>query len=83
MQKFDELLAASKVNKLIKKEEKCNTVWMILGIILAVAAVAGIAFALYKFFTAKNMDEFDEFDICDDDFEDEFEDDYICESDMM
>ncbi len=83
MQKFDELLAASKVNKLIKKEEKCNTVWMILGIILAVAAVAGIAFALYKFFTAKNMDEFDEDDICDDDFEDEFEDDYICESDMM
>ena len=53
-------MSATKMNKLIKKEEKCNTVWTIVGIILAVAAVAGIAFAIYKFFTAKNMEEFEQ-----------------------
>ena len=73
MQKMDELLTTSKLNKLLKKEEekKSKICWVLVSI-LAVAAVAGIAYALYKYLTPKYYDEFD------DDFDyDEFDDDFF------
>ena len=63
MQKVDELLAASKIEDLLKKEEEneksCKLCWILVGI-FAVLAVAGIAYALYKYFTPKYYDEFDD-----------------------
>lgn len=74
MQKVDELLAASKIEDLLKKEEEneksCKLCW-ILASIFAVLAVAGIAYALYKYFTPKYYDEFDD-EFEDDDFDDDF-----------
>ncbi len=74
MQKVEELLAASKLGAMLKKEEedcKKSKVCWIVASILAVLAVAGIAYALYKYFTPKYYDEFDD-DFEDDDFDDDF-----------
>lgn len=73
MSKMNELVTASKLKTLLKKEEekKSKVCWILVSI-LAVAAVAGIAYALYKYFTPKYYDEFD------DDFDyDEFDDDFF------
>lgn len=74
MQKMEDLLAATKLGALLKKEEqeqKKSKVCWIVGSIAAVLAVAGIAYALYKYFTPKYCDEFDD-DFEDDDFDDDF-----------
>ncbi|MCR5651006.1 MAG: DUF4366 domain-containing protein [Lachnospiraceae bacterium] len=75
--KANDILAAVKLNELVKKEEepkKKSPVVTILAIIGAVAAVAAIAFAVYKYFTPDYLEDFDDdpdFDDDDDLFEDE------------
>lgn len=76
--KLEELLAAAKLNDIIrvtKKQEpepvseKKNTLVIILAVVGAIAAVAAIAYAVYRFVTPDYLDDFDN------DFDDEFEDD--------
>ena len=72
MSKFEDIIAASKVNELLHKKEdekvKTTILW-VLAIIGVIAAVAGIAYAVYCFFTPDYLEDFDE------DFEDDFDDD--------
>ena len=74
MKKMEELLAATKLKALLKKEEeeknKSKVCWILVSI-LAVVAVAGIAYALYKYLTPKYYDEFDD-DFDYEDFDDDF-----------
>lgn len=74
--KFEELLASSKLKDILHKkedpiEEKKHTVVFVLAIIGAVAAVAGIAYCVYKCLNPSYLDDFDE---CDDDFDCDFDD---------
>ena len=54
------------------REDKRNTIIMILAVIGFIDAVAGIAYAVYRFMTPDYLDDFD--DDFDDDFEEDFED---------
>ena len=75
--KANDLLAAVKLNELMKKEEpekKKSPIVTILAVIGAIVAVAGIAFAVYKYFAPDYLEDFDDdmdFDDDDDLFEDE------------
>lgn len=79
MSKFEDFLAATKVNEKVnellhkkQEEEKTkNIVLWVLAIVGVVAAVAGIAYAVYSFFTPDYLEDFEE-DFDDDDFDDEF-----------
>jgi len=75
--KMEELVNASRLNRLLTKKEedekKKNTIIWVLAIIGAIAAVAGIAFAVYKFFTPDYLEDFE--DDFDDDFDYDFDDD--------
>jgi len=76
MNKFEELIAATKLGELINKKEdeaQWKKVLWVLAIIGAIAAVAGIAYAVYRFFAPDYLEDFDE------DFEDEFDDDFFSE----
>ncbi len=89
-QKVSDILAATKLNEIIKKKEepvkeKKNVLLIVLAIIGAVTAIAAIAYAVYRHVTPKYMDEFDDefeddfdFDDSDDDDLDELEDTTTC-----
>lgn len=55
MSKVEDIIAASKLNELIRKkdddEKRGKTVLWVLAIVGAIAAVAAIAYAVYCFFT--------------------------------
>ncbi len=76
--KANDLLAAVKLNELVKKEDeepkKKNPILVCLAVIGAIAAVAGIAFAVYKYFTPDYLEDFDDDPDFDDD-DDLFEED--------
>mgnify|MGYP003305810306 CR=1 FL=1 len=79
MNKFEELIAATKLGELVNKkedEDQCKKVLWVLAIIGAIAAIAGIAYAVYRFFAPDYLEDFE------DDFEDEF-DDYFSEDDQI
>lgn len=69
-----EILAASKLNEILRRDEeeadmsKKSPIVTILAVIGAIVAVACIAFAVYKYFTPDYLDDFDDGD---DDFDDE------------
>ena len=74
--KLEDLLAAAKLNDIIRVtrkpepvKEKKNTLIIVLAVVGAIAAIAAIAYAVYRFVTPDYLDEFD------DDFDDEFEED--------
>ena len=73
-----EILAASKLNEILRKDEeeaemrKKSPVFTVLAVIGAIAAVACIAYAVYKYFTPDYLDDFD-------DGEDDFDDDDLFE----
>lgn len=74
MTRFEEILAATKLNDLIHKKEDDNIktiVLWVLAIVGAIAAVAGIAYAVYRFVTPDYLEDFDE------DFEDEFDEEFL------
>ena len=76
MNKFEELIAATKLGELMNKKEdevQWKKVLWVLAIIGAIAAVAGIAYAVYRFFAPDYLEDFDE------EFEDEFDDDFFNE----
>ena len=75
MNKFEELIAATRLGELLNKKEddQCKKVLWALAIVGAIAAVAGIAFLVYRFFAPDYLEDFDE------EFEDEFEDDFFNE----
>ena len=80
MNKFEELIAATKLGELINKKEdeaQCKKVLWALAIVGAIAAVAGIAFLVYRFFAPDYLEDFDE------DFEDEFDDDFFNEDEQV
>lgn len=79
MNKLEELLATTKLNDILhrneaeSKKKKCNIILVILAVIGAVAAIAGIAYAVYRYFTPDYLEDFeDEFE--DEDFDDDFDD---------
>ena len=71
MSKVEDIIAASKLNELIRKKDEddktCRTVLWVLAIVGAIAAVAAIAYAVYCFFTPDYLE----------DFEEDFDDDLI------
>ena len=76
--KANDILAAVKLNELVKKEEpepkKKSPIVTILAIVGAITAVAAIAYAVYKYFAPDYLEDFDDdadFDDEDDLFEDE------------
>lgn len=80
MNKFEDIIAASKLNELLHKKEEDktkNTVLWVLAIIGAVAAVAGIAYAVYRFFTPDYAEDFEE------DFDDDFDDEFFGDEDEI
>lgn len=80
MSRFEDIIAASKVNELLHKKDEDqakNTVLWILAIIGAVAAIAGIAYAVYRFFTPDYAEDFE------DDFEDDFDDEFFGDEDEI
>ena len=79
MSKIEEIIAESKLNEILHRneaEKQINTVVWVLAIIGAVAAVAAIAYAVYRFFTPDYLEDFE------DDFDDDF-DDYFSEEDQV
>lgn len=80
MNKFEELMTATKLNELLNKKEEDEqgkkVLWG-LAIIGAVAAVAAIAYAVYRFFTPDYLEDFDE------DFDDDFDDDFFNDADQV
>lgn len=82
MTKFEEMLAATKLNELVSRrdedEKMKKTILWGLAIIGAVAAIAGIAYAVYHFFGKDYLEDFE-----DEDFEDEFDDDFFNEEDEV
>ena len=78
MTRFEEILAATKINDLIQKkddEDIKKTVLWILAIVGAIAAIAGIAYAVYRFVTPGYLEDFE------DDFDDDFEDEFLADED--
>lgn len=78
--KLEELLAETKFNNLLRKEEiqekkKANAFVIVLAVIGALVAVCGIAYAAYRFFAPDGNDDFE------DEFEDEFDNDFFDEDD--
>jgi hypothetical protein len=77
MNKLEELIAATKLNDLLRKKEEdekcCKTVLWVLAIVGAVAAIAAIAYAVYCFLTPDYLEDFEE------DFDDEFDDDFFAD----
>ena len=72
--KISEMLCASKLNDLLKKEEeekkpsKAVNIFAVLGAIVAIAAAV---YGIYRFFTPDYLDDFE------DDYDDEFDDDFF------
>ena len=80
MSKVEELIAESKLNEILHKneaEKQKNTVIWVLAIIGAIAAVAGIAYAVYRFFTPDYLEDFEE------DFDDDLDNDFFDEEDEV
>lgn len=81
--KANELLAAVKLNEILKKNEeeskpvqkKKNTVVTVLAVFGVIAAVAAAAYGLYKYFTPDYLEDFD------DDADEESDDDYFEDED--
>ena len=80
MNKFEEIIAATKFNELLNKKEEdetCKKVLWALAIVGAIAAVAAIAYAVYCFFTPDYLEDFE------DDFEDDFDDDFFNDAEQV
>ena len=80
MNKFEEIMAATKLNELLNKKEEdetCKKVLWALAIVGAIAAVAAIAYAVYCFFTPDYLEDFE------DDFEDDFDDDFFNDAEQV
>lgn len=80
VQKANEVLNTIKAADFLKKKEeeekKRNTIAIVCGIVLGVAALAAIAYALYLYFAPDYLDDFeDEWE--DDDYEPDFEDEFF------
>ena len=74
MNKFEEIVSATKLHDVLHKKDENkakNTLLWILAVVGAVAAIAGIAYAVYRYFTPDYFEEYEE------DFEDDFEDDFL------
>lgn len=81
MTKVEEIIAASKLGEIIgmnkkkkeelaKKDDCSKTIICIFAIIGAVLVVAGIAYGVYRYMTAKALEDFEE------EFEDDFDEDF-------
>ena len=86
--KFEEILSTTKLNELLKREEKkeCSKkiLFAVLAVIGIVAVVAGIAYLVYRcFFAVDELEDFDdecyEYDDDFDCFDDEDDDEQVVE----
>ena len=78
MNKVEELFKSTKLDEVLKKRDKektRKTILIILAIVGGVVVVAGIAYAVYRYFTAKEMEELEA------EFADEFDEDFFDEDD--
>lgn len=76
--KLEQLLAETKFNNLLKKEEleekkKPNVVVIVLAVIGAIVAIGAAVYAIHRFLTPNGCDDFE------DEFEDEFDSDFFDE----
>ena len=74
--RIEDIIAETRLNEILHKNEAENTVIWTLAIIGAVAAVAAIAYVVYRFVSPDYLDDFE------DDFDDDF-DDYFSEDDQV
>lgn len=74
--KIEELMNAAKINELLRKKEieekNKNGIVIALAIIGAIAAVAAIAYVVFRYLQPDYLEDFDS-----DDFNDNFEEDFI------
>lgn len=68
MSRLENLMEMTKLNELIGKKEKKNTLWAILAVVGVIAAIAGVCYAIYRRRNAEYLAEFDDefFDECED-----------------
>ena len=66
MSRLENLMEMTKLNELISKKEKKNTLWAILAVVGVIAAIAGVCYAIYRRRNAEYLAEFDDefFDEC-------------------
>ena len=78
MNKVEELFKSTKLSEVLEKrdKEKCRKrLLIVLAIIGGIVVIAGIAYAVYRYLSAKEMEELDA------EFEDEFDEDFFDEDD--
>lgn len=78
--KIEEMITASKLSSLLKKndEDKAKrTILWVLAIIGTVVAVAAIAYAVYRFFSPDFLEDFE------DEFDEDFEADFFDSEDEI
>ena len=78
MNKVEELFKGTKLDEVLKKrdaEKTRKTILVILAIVGGVVVIAGIAYAVYRYFSAKEMEELEA------EFADEFDEDFFDEDD--
>ena len=68
MSRLENIMEMTKLNELIGKKEKKNTLWAILAVVGVIAAIAGVCYAIYRRGNAEYLAEFDDefFDECED-----------------
>lgn len=71
MNKTDDMVSVSLVQKLLNRESKHSTLKKILILLGLLVVIAAVAYAVYKFFAPDYTDDFD------DEFDDEFDDDFF------
>ena len=64
-----------KLRKFLKEEKKVNPIVIVLVIVGVIVLIAAAAYALYRFFAPADMDDIE--------FEDEFEDDFFEEDEII
>lgn len=78
MNKVEELFRNRKLDEVLRRKEKCNarkTILIILAIVGGIVVIAGIAYAVYRYVSAKQLEELEA------EFEDEFDEDFFDEED--
>ena len=78
--KANEIIGNIKAADFLKKKEeeerRCNTVAIVITVILSIVAICAIAYALYLYFAPDQLDDFED-DWEDDEYEPDFEDEFF------
>lgn len=80
MNKVEELFKGTKLDEVLRKRDKektRKTILIILAIVGGIVVIAGIAYAVYRYFSAKEMEALEA------EFADEFGEDFFDEDDEV